>query len=155
VTALTGADFEAEIKMMSGLSYDGMEERPPLLESDSFYPKDNQPTYEVEFFTEEESQSDEETDTFSQFGGLSRDQGFKARMLHEPPDTTFKLTSEREQEGSFAIAEFDFAGEQDGDLNIRKGELIQVLSKDESGWWYGRIGTRTGNFPSNFVHSVS
>lgn len=48
----------------------------------------------------------------------------------------------------------DLTGEDELDLRI--GQIIWVLSKDESisgdyGWWTGKIGDRVGIFPANYV----
>ncbi|KAG6005094.1 hypothetical protein E4U21_000421 [Claviceps maximensis] len=52
-----------------------------------------------------------------------------------------------------AVALFNFDADQPGDLGFKKGEVITILKKTESDndWWTGRIGTRHGIFPSNYV----
>lgn len=47
-----------------------------------------------------------------------------------------------------------FLGEDE--LDLRVGQIVWVLSKDESisgdpGWWTGKIGDRVGIFPANYV----
>jgi len=37
------------------------------------------------------------------------------------------------------------------ELELLEGNLIEVTSKDESGWWYGSCMGKQGIFPSNFV----
>jgi uncharacterized phage infection (PIP) family protein YhgE len=155
----TGADFDFEIKKLSGLVHRGLKPRvnshvQSIYTSDSFCPDDTpERSYEVEFFTED---SQEYTDKLTPAKTLSLDLSMKSMVFQEPPDDTLHKSSSRDKtlEGKYAIAEHDFAAEQEGDLHLRKGELIQVLTKDDSGWWYGRIGTRAGNFPCNFVHLV-
>lgn len=51
----------------------------------------------------------------------------------------------------FALALYDFNGEREGDLQFSRGEYIEILDKNESGWWVGRLGNVTGMFPFNFV----
>ncbi|KAL1923024.1 uncharacterized protein VTP21DRAFT_9400 [Calcarisporiella thermophila] len=54
----------------------------------------------------------------------------------------------------FAYALHDFAPEQDPSadyLTFQSGERIQVLHRDESGWWYGECLGRRGWFPSNYT----
>ncbi|EEB05944.1 actin cortical patch component Lsb4 [Schizosaccharomyces japonicus yFS275] len=50
-------------------------------------------------------------------------------------------------------AVFPFSGEQAGDLTFQKGDIIDVVQRTEStdDWWTGRIGTRQGIFPANYV----
>ena len=45
-----------------------------------------------------------------------------------------------------AVAQYDFAGERDGDLSFRKGDVIVVTKKTEStnDWWTGRCNGREG-----------
>lgn len=158
---LIGYDFEVEAKKLSSLTYRSMM-KPPSVQSiytseQEYTPDKPSITYEVEFFTED-SQSEEEVNKYAPLRVLNSDLNKKAMIFQEPPEDSHALhksaSRDKVNEGSYAIAEYDFAAEQDGDLNIRKGELIQVLTKDESGWWFGRIGTRSGNFPCNYVHLV-
>lgn len=51
----------------------------------------------------------------------------------------------------FAVALYDFDGERDGDLTLSAGDTIEIMEKNESGWWTGRLGTDIGVFPHNFV----
>jgi hypothetical protein len=162
IQACTGADLDLEIQKLNSFSYKGLS-KPPSMKSiytdpDSFCPTEKPVhSFDHEFFTED-SQVEEDFNKYAPLQALNRNISKKAMVFQEPPDDCFKLhksaSRDKVQEGCYAIAEYDFAAEQEGDLNIRKGELIQVLTKDEGGWWYGRIGTRSGNFPSNYVHLV-
>jgi len=55
-----------------------------------------------------------------------------------------------------AIAKFTFEGEQSGDLSFKKGEIITILKRtdNETDWWTGRVGSKEGIFPSNYVETV-
>ncbi|KAF1828550.1 DUF500-domain-containing protein [Decorospora gaudefroyi] len=55
-----------------------------------------------------------------------------------------------------AIAKFTFDADQPGDLGFKKGEIITILKRtdNETDWWTGRIGSREGIFPSNYVETV-
>lgn len=37
------------------------------------------------------------------------------------------------------------------ELTFSKGQLINVLNKDDADWWQGEINGVTGLFPSNYV----
>ncbi|KAL1969987.1 hypothetical protein VTN77DRAFT_6392 [Rasamsonia byssochlamydoides] len=52
-----------------------------------------------------------------------------------------------------AIALYTFDADQEGDLGFKKGEIITILKRTDKAedWWTGRIGDRTGIFPSNYV----
>lgn len=55
-----------------------------------------------------------------------------------------------------AIALYDFAGEQDGDLPFKKGDVIVITKKTDSSndWWTGRHNGQEGIFPANYVETV-
>jgi hypothetical protein len=58
---------------------------------------------------------------------------------------------------SSARAKFTYRSDHERDLCFTKGETIELLSEAEpgSGWWTGRIGARTGIFPSNYVERLA
>ena len=58
--------------------------------------------------------------------------------------------------GGFWTAVFDYEATADDELSLRRGDLVEVLSKDslvsgDEGWWTGMIADRVGIFPSNYV----
>ncbi|KAJ8706800.1 hypothetical protein PYW07_012878 [Mythimna separata] len=52
--------------------------------------------------------------------------------------------------GDFYIAAYPYLSQEPGDLTFEAGERIEVIRRDGD-WWTGRIGIRTGIFPSNYV----
>nr|XP_034838738.1 intersectin-2 [Maniola hyperantus] len=52
--------------------------------------------------------------------------------------------------GDFYIAAYPYVSSEPGDLTFEAGERIEVMRRDGD-WWTGRIGIRTGIFPSNYV----
>lgn len=53
-------------------------------------------------------------------------------------------------------AVFDYAAQGEDELSLRRGEIVEVLSKDanisgDEGWWTGKIGDRVGIFPAVYV----
>lgn len=52
-----------------------------------------------------------------------------------------------------AVALYDFAGVEAGDLAFKKGEVITIIAKDDEEWWKGRIAMREGTFPRNYVEA--
>ena len=55
-------------------------------------------------------------------------------------------------------AVFEYEASAEDELSLRKGDLVEVLSKDslvsgDEGWWTGVIEDRVGIFPSNYVSS--
>ncbi|XP_038606944.1 intersectin-2 isoform X2 [Tachyglossus aculeatus] len=49
------------------------------------------------------------------------------------------------------IAMYDYMANNEDELNFPKGQLINVLNKDDPDWWQGEINGVTGLFPSNYV----
>jgi hypothetical protein len=48
---------------------------------------------------------------------------------------------------------YDYAAQEDGELTFNAGDIIQVTSEDDSGWWQGRLEknpTQEGIFPGNY-----
>lgn len=53
-------------------------------------------------------------------------------------------------------AVFDYEATAEDELSLRRGDLVEVLSKDslvsgDEGWWTGVIAERVGIFPCNYV----
>lgn len=53
-------------------------------------------------------------------------------------------------------AVFDYEASADDELSLRRGDRVEVLSKDslvsgDEGWWTGMIADRVGIFPCNYV----
>ncbi|XP_045451942.1 mitogen-activated protein kinase kinase kinase [Melitaea cinxia] len=53
-------------------------------------------------------------------------------------------------------AVYDYIAQGEDELSLRRGEIVEVLSKDanisgDEGWWTGKIGDRVGIFPAVYV----
>lgn len=53
-------------------------------------------------------------------------------------------------------AVFEYTAQGGDELTLRRGEIVEVLSKDpnisgDEGWWTGKIGDRIGIFPAAYV----
>ncbi|XP_030236667.1 mitogen-activated protein kinase kinase kinase 9 [Gadus morhua] len=60
------------------------------------------------------------------------------------------------QPNPYWTAVFDYEAAADEELTLRRGEPLEVLSKDskvsgDEGWWTGKIRDKVGIFPSNYV----
>ncbi|XP_036423451.1 nostrin isoform X2 [Colossoma macropomum] len=49
---------------------------------------------------------------------------------------------------------YDFSSEKMDELNIKEGDLLDILLKDDSGWWYGELNGERGHFPSTYVEEL-
>lgn len=57
---------------------------------------------------------------------------------------------------SLWTAAYDYEASGEDELSLRRGDVVEVLSKDaaisgDEGWWTGKINHRVGIFPSNYV----
>ncbi|KAJ7984912.1 hypothetical protein DPEC_G00359680 [Dallia pectoralis] len=57
---------------------------------------------------------------------------------------------------SLWTAVFDYEGTGEDELSLRRGDVVEVLSKDaaisgDEGWWTGKVNHRVGIFPANYV----
>jgi son of sevenless len=55
----------------------------------------------------------------------------------------------------FCRALYDYTAQDTSALSFRKGEIIEILSQQPSGWWDGLLGDERGWFPSNYVTIIS
>ncbi|XP_072901971.1 SH3 domain-containing kinase-binding protein 1 isoform X2 [Hemitrygon akajei] len=49
---------------------------------------------------------------------------------------------------------FSYAPQNDDELELKIGEIIEVLGEVEEGWWEGILNGKTGMFPSNFIKEL-
>ncbi|KAK2459678.1 hypothetical protein APHAL10511_008323 [Amanita phalloides] len=55
----------------------------------------------------------------------------------------------------FCRALYDYESQDNSALSFRRGDIIEVLSQQPSGWWDGLLGDERGWFPSNYVVIIS
>ncbi|KAI0250783.1 ras guanine nucleotide exchange factor domain-containing protein [Lactifluus subvellereus] len=55
----------------------------------------------------------------------------------------------------FCRAKYDYQSTDDASLSFRRGNIIEVLTRLETGWWDGLLGEERGWFPSNYVDIIS
>lgn len=77
---------------------------------------------------------------------------------HETNETneTNEATDNDESLPTFFVqAEYPFESIDSSALSFKEGDVIEVLTRLESGWWDGLAGDRRGWFPSNYVRLIS
>lgn len=74
----------------------------------------------------------------------------QVNKLPQPPAPRVATTSPQ------AIALYDFAGIEKGDLSFKNGDTITIIKKtaSQNDWWTGRINNIEGLFPANYVNIV-
>lgn len=53
-----------------------------------------------------------------------------------------------------AVALYDYDAVEEGELNFAEGAQIEILLKDDSGWWKGKVGEDVGWFPAEYIKEV-
>jgi len=100
-------------------------------------PSEREKAINIDFY---EASDDTKTDlSFSPMGILSK---------------ASTITSLQSIEG-FAIALYDFVGDDANQLTFKQGQIIAIEKKDESEWWLGSVDGKPGFFPSSFVQEVN
>uniref|UniRef100_A0A669AWF1 Osteoclast-stimulating factor 1 n=1 Tax=Oreochromis niloticus TaxID=8128 RepID=A0A669AWF1_ORENI len=67
--------------------------------------------------------------------------------------TTDKTTPELCSIGK-CKAIYSFTPEHDDELALNEGDLLDIYSKEENGWWFGMLNGQTGHFPSTYVEEL-
>lgn len=49
------------------------------------------------------------------------------------------------------IGMYDYMAQNDDELPFGKGQIINVLSREDPDWWKGELNGSVGLFPSNYV----
>ena len=49
---------------------------------------------------------------------------------------------------------YDYEPQSPEELALREGDVVEVISTAEDPWWEGRIKSKSGMFPSNFVERI-
>ncbi|VDL95754.1 unnamed protein product [Schistocephalus solidus] len=54
------------------------------------------------------------------------------------------------------IARFDFEANDKEELSFRRGDVIEVLGREDENWWQGRLtkSDQVGLFPANYVDII-
>ena len=52
------------------------------------------------------------------------------------------------------VTEDYIAQDEEDELTLRRGDIIRVIEKDNSGWWKGELRGRQGLFPRHAVEPV-
>lgn len=49
---------------------------------------------------------------------------------------------------------FSYGAENEDELSLEPGQIVEVIDEEEEGWWRGAVNGRQGVFPSNFVEPI-
>ncbi|CAJ0593905.1 unnamed protein product [Cylicocyclus nassatus] len=57
----------------------------------------------------------------------------------------------QQQQKPSAKAMFDFEAQNDGELNLKEGQIVELISQVDENWFEGRLDGRSGLFPVTYV----
>ncbi|KAM9840157.1 CD2-associated protein [Aulostomus maculatus] len=67
----------------------------------------------------------------------------------QPPPATAKKPKKRQ-----CKVLFDYQPQNEDELELKVGEIIDIIEEVEEGWWSGIFNSKSGLFPSNFVKEL-
>lgn len=76
-------------------------------------------------------------------------------LYEDQTDDMFGEEEEEQYPTMFCRALYDYQAQDMSALSFRKGEIIEVLSQQPSGWWDGLLRDERGWFPSNYVSLIT
>lgn len=80
----------------------------------------------------------------------------RAQAMSVGPDLAQQQPEEEQFLSTFFCrALFDYQTDNDSSLSFHRDDIIEVLTRLESGWWDGLLGQERGWFPSNYVTVIS
>lgn len=50
---------------------------------------------------------------------------------------------------------FSYNQDHEDELNLKVGDVINIIGEEEEGWWRGVLNGKEGVFPSNFVEEIT
>jgi len=72
-----------------------------------------------------------------------------------PEQQAQQLEEEQPFHTSFCRALYDYEAQDPSALSFRRDDIIEILTRQPSGWWDGLLGEERGWFPSNYVVIIS
>ena len=51
-------------------------------------------------------------------------------------------------------AAYPYTAEYDFEITFKKGDVIEVISESDPGWWTGEVNGTVGHFPNNYVKHI-
>ncbi|TNY23430.1 SH3 domain-containing protein [Rhodotorula diobovata] len=77
-------------------------------------------------------------------------------MATRPEPEPAQQEEAQEDLGVTAVAVYDYAADEEGELSFTEGQRITHVDKVDEGWWSGRNAETgaEGLFPSNYVEEL-
>ena len=76
-------------------------------------------------------------------------------MEHPPPksNTSRHINNESFSEYPVYICKYDYDSRTNDDLSFKRGDIMNIISADEGGWWFAHSeqSRENGYIPSNYM----
>ncbi|UJR26412.1 hypothetical protein I4U23_007744 [Adineta vaga] len=69
------------------------------------------------------------------------------RQYPMPPSTT-------STDGQNYVAAYDFQPQEEGEIELRRGDRIRMLDQNDANWWKGEVRGKSGLFPATYVRPL-
>ncbi|KHJ89215.1 BAR domain protein [Oesophagostomum dentatum] len=71
--------------------------------------------------------------------------------FHAPPNALPPQAAPPQQQKPSAKAMFDFEAQSEGELNLKEGQIVELISQIDENWFEGRLNGKSGLFPVTYV----
>ena len=76
-------------------------------------------------------------------------------LVSDSPSQSSRMDDQQFITTFFCRAKYDYQSADEASLSFRRGDIIEVLTRLETGWWDGLLGEERGWFPSNYVDVIT
>ena len=52
------------------------------------------------------------------------------------------------------VAAYDFAPQEEGEIELKRGDRIRMLDQSDVNWWKGEVRGNVGLFPATYVRPL-
>ncbi|CCG24243.1 Rvs167 protein [Candida orthopsilosis Co 90-125] len=88
----------------------------------------------------------------TEYKSAYQDQGYQPQQAsYQSPPPPAYVNTPPATAPEVCIALYDYTAQAQGDLSFPAGATIEIINKDDPGWWMGKYNGVTGLFPSNYI----
>jgi hypothetical protein len=75
-------------------------------------------------------------------------------MQHFQPPPPQSSSSGPSSSGQTYVAAYDFQPQEEGEIELKRGDRIQMLDQNDVNWWKGEVRGTVGLFPATYVRPL-
>jgi len=109
-------------------------------------------------FTQNVNHSRSNSSSYSPASPIYESPSIKSSVINQAPAPIIPKQTVNQQYLRQVRANFDFTAEADNELTMKAGDIINVISEIDEGWWQGEMADgsgRTGIFPQNYTSEIT